>query len=172
MLGQGYDFPPIAVVAPLRPYRSFGEFYQFVGRGIRAIAHPAFASRFAAGEQILDIVYHAELGLDEHIEAIYRENDMDPVPLSVPDAGRDQGAEGGTATGDGRAVTSRPDAIVLFERGRIEERILHDATRLAKRSEERDREGLASAYAAYVQLTDTPVPFEEYVRIMRQLHGH
>lgn len=67
---------------------------------------------------------------------------------------------------------TRFEAVVLFERGRIEERLLHDAARLARRSEERDREGLASAYAAYAQLTDTPVPFEEYVRIMRQVHGH
>lgn len=27
---------------------------------------------------MLDIIYHAELGLDEHIDALYRENDMDP----------------------------------------------------------------------------------------------
>jgi superfamily II DNA or RNA helicase len=31
MLGQGYDFPPIAVVVPFRPYGSFGKFYQFSG---------------------------------------------------------------------------------------------------------------------------------------------
>ena len=172
MLGQGYDFPPIAVVVPLRPYRSFGAFYQFIGRGIRAIAHPAIAARFAPGEQILDIAYHAELGLDEHIEAIYRENDMDPIALGVLDVTRAEGAAGDAATGAGRAATAHPEAVVLFERGRIEERFLHDAARLARRSEERDREGLASAYAAYAQMTDTPVPFEEYVRIMRQVHGH
>jgi superfamily II DNA or RNA helicase/very-short-patch-repair endonuclease len=172
MLGQGYDFPPIAVVAPLRPYRSFGEFYQFIGRGIRVIAHPALAARFAPGEQFLDIVYHAELGLDEHIEAIYRENDMDPLPLAELDADRFQARADNVVAGDGRAVPVQPEAVVLFERGRIEERILHDAARLARRGEERDREGLASAYAAYAQLTDTPVPFEEYVRIMRQVHGH
>lgn len=172
MLGQGYDFPPIAVVVPLRPYRSFGEFYQFIGRGIRAIAQPAIAARFAPGEQILDIAYHAELGLDERIEAIYRENDMDPIALGVLDVTRAEGAAGDAATGAGRAATAHPEAVVLFERGRIEERLLHDAARLARRSEERDREGLASAYAAYAQLTDTPVPFEEYVRIMRQVHGH
>ena len=27
MLGQGYDFPPICVVVPMRPYGSFSEFY-------------------------------------------------------------------------------------------------------------------------------------------------
>ena len=41
MLGRGgFDFPPISVVVPMRPYASFGEFYQFVGRGIRVITHP------------------------------------------------------------------------------------------------------------------------------------
>ena len=35
MLGQGYDFPPITIVVPMRPYGSFNEFYQFVGRGIQ-----------------------------------------------------------------------------------------------------------------------------------------
>ncbi|HEU5384163.1 MAG TPA: helicase-related protein, partial [Ktedonobacteraceae bacterium] len=34
MLGQGYDFPPITIVVPMRPYGSFSEFYQFIGRGI------------------------------------------------------------------------------------------------------------------------------------------
>ena len=79
MLGQGYDFPPITVVVPMRPYASFGEFYQFVGRGIRVINHPALTGRVGPGEQFLDVIYHAELGLDEHIETIYLENDMDPI---------------------------------------------------------------------------------------------
>jgi superfamily II DNA or RNA helicase len=39
MLGQGYDFPPITVVVPMRPYGSFSDFYQFVGRGIRVLTH-------------------------------------------------------------------------------------------------------------------------------------
>ena len=55
MLGQGYDFPPISVVVPMRPYASFGEFYQFVGRGIRVITHPALTGRVGPGEQFLDL---------------------------------------------------------------------------------------------------------------------
>ena len=78
MLGQGYDFPPISVVVPMRPYASFSEFYQFVGRGIRVVIRPALAGRVGPGEQYLDVIYHGELGLDEHIETMYRENDMDP----------------------------------------------------------------------------------------------
>lgn len=42
MLGQGYDFPPITVVVPMRPYGSFSEFYQFIGRGIRVLTHPCW----------------------------------------------------------------------------------------------------------------------------------
>jgi hypothetical protein len=30
------------------------------------------------GEQVLDIVYHTELGIDDHIDTIRAENDMDP----------------------------------------------------------------------------------------------
>ena len=78
MLGQGYDFPPVTVVVPLRPYGSFGEFYQFIGRGVRAIHHPDLDARMTAADQILDIIFHADLGLDDHIETIRIENDMDP----------------------------------------------------------------------------------------------
>src|SRR6266487_3263072 len=81
MLGQGYDFPPITIVVPMRPYGSFSEFYQFIGRGIRVLQHPALQGRVKPADQFLDIVYHAELGLDEHIDTIYRENDMDPLTL-------------------------------------------------------------------------------------------
>ena len=103
MFGQGYDFPAICVVVPMRPYGSFSEFYQFIGRGIRVINHPALIGRVGPGEQWLDIVYHAELGLDDHIETIYTENDMDPpdhtVPLDV-DESDFVGLEGGVGGSD------------------------------------------------------------------------
>jgi superfamily II DNA or RNA helicase len=83
MLGQGYDFPPITIVVPMRPYGSFSEFYQFIGRGIRVLQHPALIGRVGPGEQFLDIIYHAELGLDAHVETIYRENDMDPATIGL-----------------------------------------------------------------------------------------
>ena len=95
MLGQGYDLPPITVVVPMRPYGSFGEFYQFIGRGIRVVHHPALASR--TDRQHLDVIYHGELGLDEHLETyapgkrhgshtrptVYAFGDV-PVPDSPP----------------------------------------------------------------------------------------
>jgi superfamily II DNA or RNA helicase/very-short-patch-repair endonuclease len=170
MLGQGYDFPPITVVVPMRPYGSFSEFYQFIGRGIRVLQHHALIGRVGPADQFLDIIYHAELGLDEHIETIYRENDMDPRTLH-------ESAEGfKTLTDDdelpgsrGFDAAERPDAFVLFERGAIEQRIIHDEERVERRRAEREREALAQKYAAYAQNNDNPVSFEQFVSIMKML---
>ncbi len=185
MLGQGYDFPPITVVVPMRPYGSFGEIYHFIGRGIRAIRHPALLGRVGPERQILDIVYHAEMGLDEHIEAIYRENDMDP--RRTIDSGDADGADGVAAGGIG-ARTSIGDTTleelgelgplgalgtwetyVLFERGGIERRIIHDAHRVEQRRAERELAALAQHYAAYAASSAHPVTFEEFARIMGRL---
>ncbi len=168
MLGQGYDFPPICVVVPLRPYGSFSEFYQFVGRGIRVVTHPALEGRVGPGQQMLDIVYHAELGLDEHIDTIYRENDMDPLTAHDIDlAGGGAGLDLAGTTGIDTAL--RPEAFVLFERGAIEQHVVHDEARVEQRRIEREREALAQRYAEYVQSTEDPVTFEQYVRIIQQL---
>ncbi|HEU4407790.1 MAG TPA: DEAD/DEAH box helicase family protein [Polyangiaceae bacterium] len=171
MLGQGYDFPAITVVVPMRPYGSFGEFYQFVGRGIRVLHHPAFEGRVKPSDQYLDVIYHAELALDGHIETIYRENDMDPsavlglpspspraAPLEVP----------GTR---GHDVASRPEAFVLFEQGALHQRVVHDQARVDQRRAERELEGLAQKYAAYAASSPSPVTFEQYVELMREDHG-
>ncbi len=172
MLGQGYDFPPIAVVVPFRPYGSFGEFYQFVGRGIRVINHPALTGRVGPGEQALDLVYHAELGLDEHIETIYEENEMDPIPVREITAGLgDSAAEADIQGVSGTETAERPDTFVLFEKGAIERRIVHDAERVEERRREREREAFARSYADYAASTAEPVPFEQYVEIARRLGG-
>ena len=172
MLGQGYDFPPIAVVVPFRPYGSFGEFYQFVGRGIRVINHPALIGRVGPGEQALDLVYHAELGLDEHIETIYEENEMDPAPVREITTGpSDSEAEGEIRGARGVETAERPDTFVLFEKGAIERRIVHDAERVEERRREREREAFARSYADYAASTTEPVPFEQYVEIARRLGG-
>lgn len=169
MLGQGYDFPPITIVVPMRPYGSFSEFYQFIGRGIRALQHPALAGRVGPDRQFLDIVYHAEMGLDEHIETIYRENDMDPnTAHELPDNWRPEG-DGAELPGTrGQNVANRPEAFVLFERGAIERRIIHDEERVEQRRQEREREALAQRYAAYAQTTANPVSFEQFVQVMKQ----
>ncbi len=172
MLGQGYDFPPISVVVPFRPYGSFGEFYQFVGRGIRVINHPALSGRVGPGEQSLDLVYHAELGLDEHVETIYEENEMDPAPVREVMAGEDDHSEEPEAPGvRGAETVERPETFVLFERGAIETRIVHDAERVEQRRREREREAMAQSYAEYAAMTASPVPFERYVEIARRFGG-
>lgn len=172
MLGQGYDFPPITVVVPMRPYGSFSEFYQFIGRGIRVLTHPALIGRVGPAAQFLDIVYHAELGIDEHIETIYRENDMDPQTAHVLQEDGHRAAEIGELAGTrGHDSAERPEAFVLFERGALEHRIVHDEQRVEQRRLERERESLAQRYAAYAQSTATPITFEQFVAVVRGLHG-
>ena len=169
MLGQGYDFPPICVVVPMRPYGSFSECYQFIGRGIRVIHHPALTGRVAPGEQFLDVIYHAEFGIDEHIDTIYQENDMDPVTEHILEPVGGSGERGPLAGTTGHDTAERPETFVLFERGTVEERVVHDAARVEEARAERERQALAQRYAAYVQETDNPVSFEQYAAIMARM---
>ncbi len=169
MLGQGYDFPAICVVVPMRPYGSFAECYQFIGRGIRVIHHPALTGRVAPGEQFVDVVYHAELGIDDHIDTIYAENDMDPnTEHIVPESGGANG-RGELAGSTGRDTALHPEAFVLFEHGVVERHIVHGEDRIEQARKERERQALAQRYAAYVQQTDNPVSFDQYSTIMSQL---
>jgi superfamily II DNA or RNA helicase len=170
MLGQGYDFPPITVVVPMRPYGSFSEFYQFVGRGIRVLSHPALKGRVGPQQQFLDIIYHAELGLDVHIDTIYRENDMDPITVHVLPPGRNNSMEREPLPiAGGQNTAERPEAFVMFQPGMIEQRIVHDDIRVEQRRDEREREALAQRYATYAQGTSSPVTFEQFEEIMRNL---
>jgi len=139
-----------------------------VGRGIRVINHPALTGRVGPGEQALDLIYHAELGLDEHVQTIYEENEMDPVLVGEATGGEDRPREEVEVPGvRGVSTAERPETFVLFERGALEQRIVHDVERIAQRKEEREREVLARNYAAYAASTDNPVPFEQYVEIIR-----
>lgn len=170
MLGQGYDFPPITVVVSMRPYASFGEFYQFVGRGIRVINDLALAGRIGPADQFLDVIYHAELGLDTHIQTIYLENNMDPPPeVEEPDA---PPPDDDTSSGDdGADPIAAPEAFVLFEEGAIDIRVVHDQARVDRRREERRLEALAQSYAKYVEGGSSPMNFEEYVKVIESAHG-
>jgi len=180
MFGQGYDFPPISVVVPMRPYGSFSECYQFLGRGIRVIRDAALDGRLDPAEQFLDVVYHAELGLDAHIATIYAENEMDPVSLDeLPDAGEllpadsqatvpPIGGRGGDE-GVGSDHAGHPEFFVLFERGAVEERVVHDAGRIEQARAERARHALAQRYAAYAQSTENPVSFEQFAQVISRL---
>ncbi|MEV7481972.1 DEAD/DEAH box helicase family protein [Streptomyces halstedii] len=172
MLGQGYDFPPITVVVPIRPYGSFGEFYQFVGRGVRVLAQTSVA----ADQQYLDVVCHAEIGLEEHLEAMCADNDMDPaVLLDVPliDPASLEGVLGGEGSA-AEGASGGPggvDAFVLYERGHVEQRVVHELDRVEARRDEREMQLMAQRYAVYAQGTATPVPFEQFVGYMRRLTG-
>jgi hypothetical protein len=168
MLGQGYDFPPICVVVPMRPYGSFGDFYQFIGRGIRVMHHPSLAGRVGPEQQFVDVIYHSELGLDEHLDAIYAENDMDPSINDVDPQVDLGGGDDDPVAGDGGSGSEpRPEAFVLFERGATEERIMHDEQRIEARRDDRERAALAQRYAEYVASEANPVSFEQYVDVVR-----
>lgn len=170
MLGQGYDFPPITVVVPMRPYGSFSEFYQFVGRGIRVLGHPALLGRVGPGQQFLDVIYHAELGLDTHIDTIYLENDMDPLTAhEIPPDWETAAVEVALPGSHSTETAGRPDAFVLFERGTIESRVVHDQERVEQRREEREMEALAQRYARYAQSSPNPLTFEQYSAAIRSL---
>ncbi|WBB88165.1 MULTISPECIES: DEAD/DEAH box helicase family protein [Micromonospora] len=171
MLGQGYDLPAISIVVPMRPYGSFGEFYQFLGRGVRTVRYPEAASR--SERQYLDVVYHGELGLDEHMETLRHENDMDPHPTDpdlfgdapVPDSTRTYGAAEKTAH------QAPFDAEVLAETGHTYQQILHDTAAVEAHRDERELDAYAQRYAAYAAATPNPRPFTQFVEIMRDLHG-
>ncbi|MEI5011689.1 helicase-related protein [Streptomyces sp. PmtA] len=175
MLGQGYDFPPITVVVPMRPYGSFSEFYQFVGRGMRILSHRALTGRVAPEQQYMDVVCHAELGHEEHLEAICAENDMDPslvqeMPVAaVPGMGEDSDDR---PDGDGSDAAGRAgslDAFVLYEQGQVEQRVVHGADRVEARRSERELALMAQRYAEYAKRTEKPVPFEQFVEVMRRM---
>ncbi|MBN8564798.1 MAG: DEAD/DEAH box helicase family protein [Leptolyngbya sp. UWPOB_LEPTO1] len=171
MLGQGYDFPPITIVVPMRPYGSFSEFYQFIGRGIRVLQHPALLGRVDPEQQFLDIIYHAEFELDSHIETIYQENDMDPLTVrELPTDWQLRSSEEEFSGTRGNDVAARPDTFVLFEQGEVDRRIVHDEERIGQRKAERQEEALAQRYATYAQANPNPVSFEQFKQIMRLLH--
>ncbi|MFD3402171.1 DEAD/DEAH box helicase family protein [Kribbella sp. NPDC058693] len=167
MLGQGYDLPAISVVVPMRPYGSFGEFYQFIGRGIRMIHDPELAAR--EQEQHLDVVYHGELGLDTHLESLRIENDMDPNP-ETDDAFGDAPVPD-RAAADAGLTAEIAQAVVLEEQGDSRQQFLHTPDQVEARREERELHALAQRYAAYAASTAIPRSFEDFVAVIRSMHG-
>jgi superfamily II DNA or RNA helicase/very-short-patch-repair endonuclease len=168
MLGQGYDLPAITVVVPMRPYGSFGEFYQLVGRGIRMIHHPDLAGR--GQSQHLDVVYHGELGLDEHLETLRRENDMDPRPAET-DLFGDAPVPDRVPAPLVRSVQVDISVTVVAEQGDTRQQFLHTIDQVEARRQERELNTLAQGYATYVAKTSRPRTFEEFVAVIRSAHG-
>lgn len=172
MLGQGYDLPAITIVGAFRPYGSFGEFYQFVGRGLRAIQHPALAGRVPASRQRLDMCFHADLGLDMHVETLYAENDMDPRGAHpLPDGWQEPLDGGREPTNEAPATdrVGRPEMFVVFEPGSIVERVVYDEKRVETQAIERRRQALMQRYQHYAQTTPQPMAFDEFVKVAEVL---
>lgn len=159
MLGQGYDFPPITVVVPMRPYGSFAEFYQFVGRGIRTIQ----GRQNSAGRQLLDLVFHSELGFEQHLQDIATENDMEPVSGSW--TSEESADLGRTRNEDIHATV--PSIIVTYEHGNVQTEWAHRDDAVRPKDTSPPDPLLAAQYAEYVQATATPVSFEQYVVFTR-----
>ena len=111
----------------------------------------------------------------DHIDTIYAENDMDPLTEhEYPDDWDREGSDDeGLALGGstGIDVAGRPMAFVMFERGDVEQRVVHNEEHVQARKAERERQALARKYAEYAQGTDTPITFDQYVEVMRQLAG-
>jgi superfamily II DNA or RNA helicase/very-short-patch-repair endonuclease len=165
MLGQGYDFPPVCVVVPMRPYGSFSEFYQFIGRGIRVLSPKRLSNPDVS--QMLDVLYHAELGLDDHLDTLHQENDLSPLSHGVEEHENEPLEKNGTDSGSHLREPS-PEAWVLWEQGTVEQRIIHDQERVERHRDERERDALAQRYVAYAQKTTSPVSFDEFLNIMRR----
>ena len=98
---------------------------------------------------------------------------MDPITEhAVPEGWRtSDGDRGELPGGTGHDVAQRPEAFVLFERGRIEQRVVHDEARVEQRRLEREQEALAQRYSVYAQSTANPVSFEQFAEIVRQAGG-
>ncbi len=166
MLGQGYDLPAITIVVPMRPYGSFGEFYQFIGRGVRAIHHPSLVGRVTAKDQKLSIVFHGDLGLDAHINTICEDNfgliDQEAVKLALV-ASQEDGEEKKerSPSDDG------PEVFVLVSPGSIDESKMYTVDRLEQKQEERFIEAMAQLYSQYVATVEKPVPFDQFVAIQK-----
>lgn len=169
MLGQGYDFPRIAIIVPFRPYASFGEFYQFVGRGVRFINDPELTNRFGPGEQILDVVYHAELGLDAHVQDLYLENGLDPVPAEAANVEPESG--NGPSPGGNTDGATHLTARVVFQPGVVAAHMIHDSERITQLRAERELSAFAQQYADYAAKSPRPVSFREFLEIRKALHG-
>jgi superfamily II DNA or RNA helicase len=167
MLGEGYDFPPITIVVPMRPYGSFAEFYQFVGRGSRVLSISGLQTPPA--NQILDLVFHSELGLEGHLESLRLENDLDPWPMASYEIQESVSNSVETSEHSQEALPASPEVYVLTEQGASRSGILHTASQIEQRRQERERDGLAAAYARYVESSPTPIPFEQYLEIVRRM---
>ena len=99
---------------------------------------------------------------------------MDPHPTDADtfgDAPVPDSAGAGAARSSGPTGSSDPDAIVLAEQGDTHQQFLHDIDRVEARRDERELHALAQRYAAYAESTPDPRTFDEFVSVIRSIHG-
>ena len=165
MLGQGYDFPNISIVVQLRPYGSFGEFYQFIGRGIRTIRDDALKDK----KQYMDVILHSEMGLDNHIQSLFTEKGLPPrddIDFEEEDYLVDI-----DISEQGQINRSHINIEILFEEGDTEEQLLHPMSKVEIQQKEQHENAFAQRYTEYVQKASKPVSFDEYLKIMRRINN-
>ena len=109
------------------------------------------------------MVYHAELGLDDHLVTLQAENDLDPIPVTLVEPVV-EGESGRAGEGSGS-----PSVEVTAESGHVHAHVVHDQGRIEQRRTERRTDALAQQYARYVASNSDPVPFETFVAIVQKL---
>jgi hypothetical protein len=96
---------------------------------------------------------------------------MDPLTThEIPPDWDTTPIDGESHGSSGIETAGRPEAFVLFERGAIESRIVHDQERVERRREERELEALAQRYSRYAQVSPSPLTFEQYVEVIKSLN--
>lgn len=153
MLGQGYDLPPISIVVPMRPYGSYAEFYQFIGRGLRSIPHPTLPPT----AQYVDIVFHAELGIGDLLEMLREEDHLTeafpqiPVPATLTSSRRTESLPlAASPAGNDRERTPSSTIRVVHEQGTTDKRLIFTREDLDAARQERELALLAQLYAKAV----------------------
>lgn len=77
--------------------------------------------------------------------------------------------DGAIAESTAGVRVAAPDASVVSEAGHFEQRSLHDPGSLERRRDERELEVLAQRYSEYAKRTATPLPFDQFVELMREM---
>ncbi len=72
---------------------------------------------------------------------------------------------------NGVDTAGHPEAFVLFEKGAIESRIVHDQERVDKRRQERALEALAQRYAKYAATREDSLTYREYVEYVKVIES-
>lgn len=94
---------------------------------------------------------------------------MDPVTGTVAEDAAEPVGSDPLAGSRGTDEAGRMEAFVLFERGEITSRVVHDSERVETRRAEREQEALAQRYANYAATAANPVSFEQYVDVLRAM---